>query len=145
MFIEEERFRRIAQRLLTKTSAGDVLWKVMGPDRKSFVVNFEKSRVRLAFESPRAEPDKITLSVLDDSDQPVDDWLVYEGEDDWKLLHGLFLKASISATGWDKVVEDVENNLQREGQVGLPDQDLASVGSKRERVLDLSGSSTPSE
>jgi hypothetical protein len=37
---------------------------------------------------------------------------------DWKLLHDLFSEVHLAATGWNKVVSDVEKALAGSGQIG---------------------------
>jgi len=39
---------------------------------------------------------------------------------DWKLLEGLWREAERLATGWDKVIEDVERGINAKGPIGLP-------------------------
>jgi hypothetical protein len=40
---------------------------------------------------------------------------------DWRLLQGLFAEVHRQATGWDKVVSDVEKALAAKGPIGKPD------------------------
>jgi hypothetical protein len=121
MLIPEEKFRRIASRLLTKTQSSEVLWKHDDSDDWVFVLDLPKSRVRLSLESPRAEPDRIVMSIMEDADLSVADWKVEEGDPDWGLVRALYDSVSRAVLGWDKVLADVEEAVEKEGPIGLPD------------------------
>jgi hypothetical protein len=112
--IPVERARLTAKKLLEKTRADQVKWEKDSGQRfgASFVMAFPKSSIRLTFISPTAEPDTITLYFFDENGSSVGSWSVEEGsEPDWQLLNDLLAEANRSATGWDKVLEDVERAL----------------------------------
>jgi hypothetical protein len=113
--------------------------KATAPDI-SYEVVLPESRLVLAYRSPRAEPDVIALHLHDATGAVVGSLAADEPDDvqpggitgvftlnpspepqaakDWKLLRDLFSEVHLSATGFDKVVKDIEKALAGPGPVG---------------------------
>lgn len=116
-----DKIRPTAKKLLEKTLAEQVSWKKLSDSRvsNSFETVFPNSRILISFVSPTAEPDCIVLAFYDRNGVRVGDWTVEEGQQpDWTLLNDLLAEANRSATGWDKVLEDVDKALDTEGLIG---------------------------
>jgi hypothetical protein len=123
--------------------------KGAGPD-VSYEVVLPESRLILTYKSPRAEPDVISLQLQDLTGAVIGAFAADEPDDsprgllsgaltvtgtvtgsalippepqavnDWKLLQELFSEVHLSATGWDRVVKDVEKALASQGPIGKP-------------------------
>jgi hypothetical protein len=93
------------------------------------------SRVTLTYTIPYADADFITLRLLNADGVPVDEWRVEEpdydpdaGETleradpdgDWRLMTELFGEVHRQATGYDRVVSDIEKALGEIGVIGKP-------------------------
>jgi hypothetical protein len=133
-----EQFRRIAKDLLAKTRAGKVHWasKTTRTDfpEVSYEVVLPESRIVMNYGIPRAAPDFVSLNLINPDGIIVDSWAVDEPdydpehepiehadpEGDWRLLHGLFSEIHKQATGWDKVLSDVEKALASDEPIGKP-------------------------
>lgn len=133
--IPADKFRGYARELLTKTKARQVNWnpKPIVSDRSEtgYEVVLPQSRIVLRYTIPRAEPDFVTLEFRNSDGLVVDSWSVAEPDEndpnldevessDWRLLHGLFMEVHRQATGWDKVLSDVEKALAAQGSIGAP-------------------------
>jgi hypothetical protein len=136
--IPRQTFRQIARTLLAKTKAGQVNWvrkpiMSQGPDT-TYEVILPESRIELTYGVPRAEPDFISLRLKNPNGVAVDSWTVDEPdwgdaedpnpaeeadpEGEWRLLYDLFTEVHRQATGWDKVVSDIQRALAESGSIG---------------------------
>ncbi|WP_162670267.1 hypothetical protein [Gemmata massiliana] len=106
----------------------------MGTAETSYEVILPQSRVVLTYTIPRAESDYLSFQLQNANSIPVDTWSVTEPDwgtpedpndpdevdpdGDWKLLNTLFQEVQRHVTGWDKVVNDIEQALSAQGPIG---------------------------
>lgn len=105
------------------------------PPEYVYQLALPESRVLLTYTTPIIEADFITLRLLNADGVTVDEWRVEEpdydpdiGETleqadpdgDWRLMKGLFGEVHRQATGYDRVISDVEKALASLGVIGLP-------------------------
>ena len=84
------------------------------PARKAFHLRLPESVIEIDHVSPRAEPDFITFTLRRASDgQGVGGRQVYEGDFAWDQLFDLYALVSRQVMGWDGVLKDVKNFLER--------------------------------
>jgi len=102
------------------------------PTETSYFVILPESRVVLTYGIPRADLDYISLRIQNEKGETIDSWTVsqpdYDPEHesldtadpdgDWRLLNGLFAEVHKQATGWDKVLSDIEKALAAPGVIG---------------------------
>ena len=119
--IPNEKYREIASQLLAKSRANEVNWQAgSSKPSPSYDVRLPESVIRVAQISPSTEPDYVRVSLCKPNGQPVDHWIVEEGDPDWELAYSLYTEAHRCVTGWDRVLTDVEKSLTEEGVIGLP-------------------------
>jgi hypothetical protein len=78
-----------------------------------------ESSLHLAYFSPQADADYVCLDLRRPDGTVVASWSVRDGDPEWDLMQNLYSEASRIAMGWDKVIEDVEQALTREDEIGL--------------------------
>lgn len=105
------------------------------PRDTTYEVLLPQSRIVLSYGVPRVEADFVSFQlqnpdgvVVDsfavdepdwgDADNPTDPEEV-DPEGDWRLFHGLWTEVHKQATGWDKVVSDVQRALTSGGRIGM--------------------------
>lgn len=110
--IPEQKYVDIAKGLLEKTKMNQVPWKKQS--RVAFDVKLPQSEISIVYGNPPTEPDFIRLLLIGQNGYAVGEWLVQEGEDNWPLAWELYCEASRYVTGWDKVLQDVEQFLASE-------------------------------
>ena len=126
----EPQLKPIAQALLQKTRKGEVNW-IEDDSEKSdtaYVVKLPKASIVIKRVNPIAEPDYLILAFLDEKGHAALAWPVDEPEAgtpatataDWNLLLSLYSEARREATGWDKVLQEVETALASQGPIGQP-------------------------
>ena len=133
------RLRQMARELLDKTRARQVNW-VPAPNRNEppefpYRLILPDSRVTLTYTRTRASEDFITLRFQNADGVTVDEWRVEEPEyypdvgqtleqadpdGDWRLMKELFGEVHREATGYDRVISDVEKALASLGVIGKP-------------------------
>jgi hypothetical protein len=131
----------MAEGLLAKTKARQVNW-VLVPNREeppaySYQLLLPDSRITLTFTVPRADLDFITLRFQNTEGVIVDEWRVEEPDydpdeigslekadpnGDWRLMKELFGEVHRQATGYDRVISDVEKALAALGRIGQSNQ-----------------------
>ena len=132
--ISEDKYREMARRLLEKSRANEVGWKVVVPtdlfskpnappslqrrSKAAFQVTLPKSKIVLTFVSPPTESDFILLSILGTDGVEVDSWKIEEGTPDWELAMNLYSDARRVTGGWDDILKDVEQAIAKEGVIG---------------------------
>jgi len=135
--IPDEKYVEIAKGLLQKTRKKEAQWKpvaktpmelaqllgkaaagmsgaaalglsgaVSSPTK--FVLPLRNAVVQLDFASPKTQPDKVSLQLLDGDNRLAGSWEVEEGEIDWDLAIELYQEVSKQVNKWDKVLEEVE-------------------------------------
>lgn len=121
--IPTEKLRALARRLDEKTAHNEVRWQYDEVVDRACAVVFRNSLIRLLYESPSTEPDRVRMKFekLDNDygPTPVDEWVVEEGDSDWPLASGLYDKASRTVYGWDKLLAEVEEEVNSDGPIGL--------------------------
>lgn len=133
-----EKFRAICRNLLAKTKARQVNWirnqAKTDPPETGYFVLLPESRVMIAYGLPLADVDYVSLRLQNAKGETLDSWTVEEPDFDsehdsidtadpdgnWRLLSGLFKEVHLAATGWDKVLSDVEKALASPGPIGQP-------------------------
>lgn len=102
------------------------------PRDTTYEVVLPQSRIALTYGVPRAEPDFLTLQLQNTDGVTVDSWSVDEPDYDperenaiaadpdgnWTILYKLFSEVHRRATGWDKVVTDIQKALASQGAIG---------------------------
>ena len=124
--ISDNELLTIVGGLLEKTSKERVPWqeeKRTGgirqdgkevPPGKIFQLRLPESVIELEHVRPPAEPDYITFALRRASDgQTVGGRRVYEGDFAWDQLFDLYALVSRQVMGWDGVLKDVKNFLER--------------------------------
>ncbi len=109
--IPATKFREIAQGLLDKTRAGKLPWERGQTDTSGFHVHLPGSIIRIEYVSPSTEPDYVVTGFHNLKGEEAGRWFVRDGEEDWELASTLYKEAHKTATGWDKVVADIERFL----------------------------------
>lgn len=116
--IPNESLVEIARKLLEKSRAGKVLWRKTPGDNNSYFVAFPGSQLVVSFVCPTAEPDFVRLCVVGSDKQ----WLGFlDAEEDsphWSLFRGIYEEAERRVTGWDKVLHEIELQLDDQGFIG---------------------------
>jgi hypothetical protein len=105
------------------------------PNQFPYELALPDSRVLLWYATPVLLPDSITLALQNAEGETVDEWHVEQpdfdpdaGETlesadpdgDWRLLYALFAQVHRQATGYDRVITDVEKALAELGVIGKP-------------------------
>lgn len=112
--IPQEKLRDIATKLLEKSRAAKVNW-LADPD---FHVDFPSSRVVIRWVASVTDEDSLEFSVQDNRGRPLGVLEAYDGSDQWPLLKDLQMAAEKCVTGWDRVLVEIESNLDTEGIIG---------------------------
>jgi hypothetical protein len=133
-----EKLRNFARGLLNRTKARQVNWiplQTRGrPPETPYELILPESRITLGYTIPAADPDFITLRLQNADGVTVDEWRVEEPDydpetesldqadpdGDWRLLTELFGEVHRQATGYDRVLSDVEKALAALGTIGKP-------------------------
>lgn len=120
--IPDEKLRAIAARLLQRSQANEVEWKLppLAENGEELHVVFPKSQIRVLFRSPETEPDFVVMEVWSDGGALISRLKAEEGGEDWELLRGLYSEALRVATKWDEVLSDVETAIAKPGKIGEP-------------------------
>jgi hypothetical protein len=120
--IPAAKMRAIAERLLTKTQADEVRWQPHDELEYACELRLPHASVELVAESPTGGQQRVKM-ILNKVGEvevfPVGEWLVPEGDPDWKLANALFEAASRVAYSWDEVLEDVETAINAGGTIGI--------------------------
>jgi hypothetical protein len=125
--------------LVAKTKARQVNWTPLQTEREgdqkySYQLALPHSRVTLTYTIPRVEYDFITLTFHNAEGAIVDEWRVDAPDEDersvkhlerdedadWRLLKALFGEVYRQATGYDRVMSDVQRALAELGVIGKP-------------------------
>ena len=116
--IPEDRFLDIAKGLFEKTKQGKVNWKLPPPGHlglpapaNAYMVQLPNALITLMYCSPRTEPDFVML-IFQGPKGPVGSWKVEEGSEHWRLANSLYSDVTRYVTGWDKVLEEVEQFIK---------------------------------
>lgn len=120
--IPKNKIRELAGKLLEKTRAEQVRWTYHPTVNYGCVLLLPHSSFEIAFDSPPAEPDKltVTLNKEDGGDsEAVAELTVVEGDQDWELYRSLFGEASRRVFGWDKVLDELQTAVNAPGPIGL--------------------------
>ena len=121
--ISNEKLMDIVAKLLEKAKADEVRWQQEHDDEEltTFSVQFKKSRLYVQFSSPATEPDEIEIGIENSEGKPIKRVAVEEDEDNstWRLFFDLYQEAERSVLGSDRVLSEIEEELQKEGAVGL--------------------------
>ena len=125
----EPQLKPIAEMLLLKTRKGEVNWLEEEADDSgtAYAVKLPKAGIVVKFCSPIAEPDYLVLALLDENGHGAIAWDVPQpepghptaAEADWELLNSLFKEARRQATGWDRILKEVQTALASQGPIGL--------------------------
>lgn len=111
----------IAQKLLAKSRSGKVLWHRTPNAKSSYSVDFPGSQLVIESVRPIAEPDYIRMSVVGPDFQELG-YLVADEADErqslWHLLCEIHAEAERRVTGWDKVLHEIEVQLDDQGLIG---------------------------
>jgi hypothetical protein len=120
--------REVVTRLLDRTKKGEVAWypKPHGPQvDEKYVVELPKSTVEFEFASPDTEPDRAYFFVYSKvglTTRMLVGRLTAEAteadQQDWQLLGSLRGAINKQVTGWDKVLEELENVVRQDGMIG---------------------------
>jgi hypothetical protein len=120
--IPDDRLREIAKQLLARTRANAVEWKVDSDNTAGgafLLLVLPHSQIRILSFSPKAEPDRVVMQVCNEAGRRVAELRADEGDEDWELLRQLHDEAYRYATGWDKVLSDIEDAIFKSGKIGL--------------------------
>src|SRR5690349_18295456 len=130
--IPAKTLREIAEQLLAKSQANEVVWKredvawdpdadplggsempfrpVNAPSRlrktHEYVLQLPESQVRLHYVQPTTSPDYVLMRVCRKDGVPVGCLRAEDGEPDWELLSALYAEADRSVVGWGNVLAD---------------------------------------
>lgn len=134
-----EKLRAISRELLDRTKARLVNWIPRGrngrPPETAYELVLPDSRVSIIYTRPSIAADSVTLRFQNLDAVTVDEWRVEEPDydpdegrtleqadpnGDWRLLNDLFGEVHREATGYDRVLSDVELALQSLGPIGQP-------------------------
>lgn len=135
-----EVLRGMSRDLLARTKARQVNWvPVVVPDTEPpeyvYRLVLPDSCVTITYTTPMILSDFITLRFQNADGVTVDEWRVeappYDADagetdesvdvvGDWRLMKGLFGEVHREATGYDRVISDVEKALASLGVIGLP-------------------------
>src|SRR5947209_1192350 len=107
--IPDAKAPEIIQGLLRKTRQGRVEWRQVKNSVCQFSVKLPHSAIFLNYETPQAAPDYVELRLCRPDNTPAAVWLINEGDELWPPAFELFMQVQKGVTGWDKVLEDVEN------------------------------------
>lgn len=133
------KLRDYARELYGRTKARRVHWIALPqrgrPPETPYELVLPESRVVLSYWVPAATADFITLRLQNADGVTVDEWRVEEPDydpdegqtleqadpdGDWRLLNDLFGEVHREATGYDRVLSDVELALKALGTIGKP-------------------------
>lgn len=100
----------------------------------AYQVVLSQGRLVLSYGIPYAALDYVALHIRNTQGTVVESWKVNEPDDedydqngnyrdsqgyeDWKLLSGLFHEVHRRATGWDRVLSEIEKALAGQGVIG---------------------------
>jgi hypothetical protein len=124
--IPYEKLREIAASLVEKSEKNQVHWRELGVrEGIGYEVPLADSLVQVIYQSPKANPDTVSLCIVGGPQRKSVGTLVGadvpEDQSDWLLLKSLFDDAHRAVTHWDKVLDSVERALKTEGVIGFPD------------------------
>jgi hypothetical protein len=126
--ITEKKLVDIVEKLLAKAKADQVHWQresFRGIDEDdelhAFSVQFKESKLYIQYDSPPTEPDEIEIGIENNNGDTLKRVAVQEDEKDteWRLFLGLYQEAERSVLGSDRVLSEIEEELQKEGSIGL--------------------------
>jgi hypothetical protein len=131
MFSDEQALK-ILDRLLEKTRAGQVNWRLPTMlesdgwrDATSFVLRLPESSVFVEFESPSSDSDRYVVEFYNKNDVLVKKLTIEEGHPSRGLVQALYSEAGRVAVGWDAVLVDIEKAVGSPGRIGLPSDQSA--------------------
>jgi hypothetical protein len=126
MMIPDNKFYEILGKLLAKAKADEIRWQrdheLADEETSAFSIRFAASRLYVQYESPPTEPDQIELGIENLEGDPIKRIVVQEDDGDphWTLAYELYQEAARSVTGWDRVLTEIEGELDKKGAIGLP-------------------------
>jgi hypothetical protein len=120
--ISAKQLTDIVAKLLVKAKAGEVRWQDESIDEtKTFTVQFKQSKLYVQYSSPPTELDEIEIGIENSEGDTLKRLVVEEDENDpnWLLFFDLYQEAERTVTGSDRVLSEIEEELQKEGAIGL--------------------------
>lgn len=80
--------------------------------RDALVAEFPNSIVQLLFLQPTADPDYFRVEFMNKEGETVARWDVDAEDEDFKAVKDLYMEAYRIATGWDKILADINQSLK---------------------------------
>ena len=123
----------IVRGLLEKTTANQVNWHVgeiyddpsdVYLESNSFFVQLPESRVTVTFEAQYGVPDQIVIEFKNKENLSVKRLRVDWNSPDWELARDLYHAIGRALLGWDKVLDEIEDAVRGEEQIGLPEGEI---------------------
>src|SRR4051812_15925569 len=121
--IADEKIIPIIRQLLAKSRSNEVHWEEhLGEegDPAGFHVKFPRSSIVVDFITPETEQDYIEIRIYKDANILIKRISFYDDDPEWQTAFDLYGEAERYVTGWDKVLSDLENSVNKEGKIGLP-------------------------
>lgn len=132
--ITAQQFREMLERLLEKSRANRVNWRKGGDATDSsgrFAVDVAPGiSLLVSFMSPSSSPDFATATLVVNYAIAIEisgEDTGIGGDSDFKLLRALYLDAQRSYYGWDDALQKLNEALQSEGPIGIPEPPSADV------------------
>jgi hypothetical protein len=129
--ITDKKLMEIIEKLLAKAKSDQVHWqgeasKYVGhqeADQLRFVVHFKESKLYIQYSSPPTEPDEIEIGIENNDGDTLKTISAYEDDENenerWRLFLDLYQEAERSVLGSDRVLSEIEQELQKDGAIGL--------------------------
>ena len=123
--ISDKKLLNIVEKLLVKAKADEVRWQRDGPnfdEFKVFAVQFKGSTLSIQYLCPPTELDEIEIRIENNEAATIARVSVKEDDGDprWRLFLDLYREAERKVLGSDRVLSEIEEELQKEGAIGLP-------------------------
>jgi hypothetical protein len=119
--ISTQKLIDIVTKLLEKARADQVHWLPDEVDEEAYAVLFKESRLYVRYNSEPTELDEVEIGIENGVGETVARLAVQEDDNDpvWNLFFSLYQEAERTVTGSDRILNEIEEELQKEGAIGL--------------------------
>jgi hypothetical protein len=120
--IDLDKLRDIAKRLLERSRKNDVHWQEVEREHRGatgYEVQLPSSMIRVEHRSPETEPDNILVIVCGQRGEIIASLDADASTPDWPLLNDLYAEAHRYVTGWDRILKDIDEAIQKPGKIGI--------------------------
>ena len=111
----------IVKTILQKTLQNQANWTILDKTDQSCQLILDRTRIKLEFESPTVEPDRVMLTIYPNQQEKSCEIVfvvVQEGEPEWDMYFKLYSAACNVAYKWNELLNDLSADVNKSGSIG---------------------------